>query len=129
MEDPTEGSISIGDRPLVDRAERVYVPTEERNLGMVFQSYALWPHMTIRRNLAFPLNIRKASRADKDARIHEALDKVGLAHLKDRYPHQLSGGSSASRSRVPWCTRRACCCWTSRCPTSTRSCASRPGRG
>nr|WP_274636931.1 ABC transporter ATP-binding protein [Microbacterium bovistercoris] len=92
LEDPTEGSISIGDRPLVDRAERVYVPTEERNLGMVFQSYALWPHMTIRRNLAFPLNIRKASRADKDARIHEALDKVGLAHLKDRYPHQLSGG-------------------------------------
>src|SRR6185312_4562663 len=49
LEDPTEGSISIGERPLVDRAARVYVPTEERNLGMVFQSYALWPHMTIRK--------------------------------------------------------------------------------
>jgi iron(III) transport system ATP-binding protein len=92
LEDPTEGSISIGERPLVDRAARVYVPTEERNLGMVFQSYALWPHMTIRKNLAFPLNIRKAGRADRDARIREALEKVGLAHLEDRYPHQLSGG-------------------------------------
>ncbi|WP_417563498.1 ABC transporter ATP-binding protein [Microbacterium sp.] len=92
LEDPTEGSISIGDRALVDRAKHVYVPTEERNLGMVFQSYALWPHMTIKKNLAFPLNIRRAGRTDRDARIHEALEKVGLAHLEDRYPHQLSGG-------------------------------------
>ena len=92
LEDPTDGAIRIGERTLVDRANRVYVPTEERNLGMVFQSYALWPHMTIRKNLAFPLDIRRAGRADKDARIHDALDKVGLAHLQDRYPHQLSGG-------------------------------------
>ncbi|HWT34127.1 MAG TPA: ABC transporter ATP-binding protein, partial [Microbacterium sp.] len=92
LEDPTDGAIRIGERTLVDRANRVYVPTEERNLGMVFQSYALWPHMTIRRNLAFPLDIRRTGRADKDARIHDALDKVGLAHLQDRYPHQLSGG-------------------------------------
>ncbi|WP_417555708.1 ABC transporter ATP-binding protein [Microbacterium sp.] len=92
LEDPTEGSISIGDRMLVDRANKVYVPTEERNLGMVFQSYALWPHMTIRKNLAFPLNIRRAGKAETAARIQEALDKVGLAHLAERYPHQLSGG-------------------------------------
>ncbi|GAA3757663.1 ABC transporter ATP-binding protein [Microbacterium kribbense] len=92
LEDPTEGVISIGERTLVDRAQRVYVPTEERNLGMVFQSYALWPHMTIRKNLAFPLNIRRTARADRDVRIREALEKVGLAHLQDRYPHQLSGG-------------------------------------
>ena len=92
LEDPTEGAIAIGERALVDRAKRIYVPTEERNLGMVFQSYALWPHMTIKKNLAFPLNIRHADRADRDRRIHEALDKVGLAHLENRYPHQLSGG-------------------------------------
>ncbi|WEG08013.1 ABC transporter ATP-binding protein [Microbacterium horticulturae] len=92
LEDPTEGAIAIGDRALVDRSKRIYVPTEERNLGMVFQSYALWPHMTIKKNLAFPLNIRHADRADRDRRIHEALDKVGLAHLENRYPHQLSGG-------------------------------------
>jgi len=92
LEDPTEGAIAIGDHALVDRSKRIYVPTEERNLGMVFQSYALWPHMTIKKNLAFPLNIRHADRADRDRRIHEALDKVGLAHLEDRYPHQLSGG-------------------------------------
>jgi iron(III) transport system ATP-binding protein len=59
---------------------------------MVFQSYALWPHMTVQQNLVMPLSIRKAPKDEKATRIHDALDKVGLAHLKDRYPHQLSGG-------------------------------------
>lgn len=92
LEDPTHGRIAIGDRTLVDREKRIYVPTEERNLGMVFQSYALWPHMTTEKNLSFPLNIRRADKADKKARIADALDKVGLGTLGDRYPHQLSGG-------------------------------------
>jgi iron(III) transport system ATP-binding protein len=59
---------------------------------MVFQSYALWPHMSIRDNLAMPLKIRKVGKEERATRIAEALDKVGLAHLGDRYPHQLSGG-------------------------------------
>ena len=59
---------------------------------MVFQSYALWPHMTITKNLALPLNIRKIPKAKQKTLIHDALDKVGLADLSGRYPHQLSGG-------------------------------------
>jgi ABC-type Fe3+/spermidine/putrescine transport system ATPase subunit len=76
----------------VDTERKVFLPPESRNLGMVFQSYALWPHMSIADNLAMPLKIRKVDKAERAARIHEALDKVGLAHLADRYPHQLSGG-------------------------------------
>ena len=92
LEAPSSGSITVGNVPFVDTARKLNVPTEERNLGMVFQSYALWPHMTVQQNLVMPLSIRKVSKDEKATRIHEALDKVGLAHLKDRYPHQLSGG-------------------------------------
>ena len=92
LESPTSGTITVDGVPFVDTERKLYVPTEERNLGMVFQSYALWPHMTVEANLVMPLAIRKASKEEKAGRIHEALDTVGLAHLKDRYPHQLSGG-------------------------------------
>ncbi|WP_416984977.1 ABC transporter ATP-binding protein [Streptomyces sp. T028] len=92
LEQPTEGSISVGGKPFVDAASGVFLPPEERNLGMVFQSYALWPHMTIAKNLALPLNIRKVPKEKQKTLIHDALDKVGLADLSGRYPHQLSGG-------------------------------------
>jgi iron(III) transport system ATP-binding protein len=92
LEQPTSGSIAVGDTVLVEDSSNKFVPPEERNLGMVFQSYALWPHMTLAENLAMPLNIRKVSKAAQKTLIHDALDKVGLAHLAHRYPHQLSGG-------------------------------------
>ncbi|RSM68248.1 ABC transporter ATP-binding protein [Actinoplanes sp. ATCC 53533] len=92
LERPTGGTISVGDTTFVDTGNKKFLTPEERNLGMVFQSYALWPHMTVAANLAMPLTIRKTSKKDKRERIADALDKVGLAHLKDRYPHQLSGG-------------------------------------
>jgi iron(III) transport system ATP-binding protein len=92
LEQPTAGSVSVGDTTFVDTERKIFLPPESRNLGMVFQSYALWPHMSIADNLAMPLKIRKVDKAERAARIHEALDKVGLAHLGDRYPHQLSGG-------------------------------------
>lgn len=92
LETPSAGSIRVGDVPFVDTDRKLYLPTEERNLGMVFQSYALWPHMTVSQNLAMPLSIRKVSKEEKSARIQDALDKVGLARLTDRFPHQLSGG-------------------------------------
>ncbi|MEU4427199.1 ABC transporter ATP-binding protein [Actinoplanes sp. NPDC024001] len=92
LEQPTGGRIAVGDTTFVDTATKTFRTPEERNLGMVFQSYALWPHMTVAANLAMPLTIRKASKKDKQDRIADALDKVGLAHLADRYPHQLSGG-------------------------------------
>ncbi|WP_328463390.1 ABC transporter ATP-binding protein [Actinoplanes sp. NBC_00393] len=92
LEQPTGGRITVGDNTFVDTKSKIFRTPEERNLGMVFQSYALWPHMTVAANLAMPLTIRKASKKDKQERIADALDKVGLAHLADRYPHQLSGG-------------------------------------
>jgi iron(III) transport system ATP-binding protein len=92
LEQPTQGSITVGGKPFVDISAGVFLPPEERNLGMVFQSYALWPHMTIAKNLALPLNIRKVPKERQKTLIHDALDKVGLAELSGRYPHQLSGG-------------------------------------
>jgi len=92
LEQPTGGSISVAGTTFVDTERNVFLPPEERNFGMVFQSYALWPHMTIAKNLAMPLSIRKVPKDEQKRLIHEALEKVGLADLSGRYPHQLSGG-------------------------------------
>ena len=92
LEQPTGGSITVGTETFVDTDKKVFLQPEERNLGMVFQSYALWPHMTVAKNLAMPLSIRKVAKDRQKTLISEALDKVGLADLGDRYPHQLSGG-------------------------------------
>ncbi|MFI1358295.1 ABC transporter ATP-binding protein [Streptomyces sp. NPDC020898] len=92
LEQPTSGAISVGDTPFVDTERKLFVPPEGRNLGMVFQSYALWPHKTIAANLAMPLQIRKVDKAERRRLIDDALDKVGLLHLRERYPHQMSGG-------------------------------------
>jgi iron(III) transport system ATP-binding protein len=92
LETPTTGTITVDGVPFFDGARKLAVPPEERNLGMVFQSYALWPHMTVRQNLAVPLAIRKVARSERGSLISDALSKVGLDHLQDRYPHELSGG-------------------------------------
>jgi len=92
LDKPTSGSIAVDDVVFVSDRNNKFIPPEERNLGMVFQSYALWPHMTLAQNLAMPLNIRKVPKAEQQTLIRDALDKVGLAHLIKRYPHQLSGG-------------------------------------
>jgi iron(III) transport system ATP-binding protein len=92
LEEPTSGAIAVGDATFVDTSRKVFVPPEGRNLGMVFQSYALWPHKTIADNLAMPLQIRRIGKNEQRRLIDDALDKVGLQHLRDRYPHQLSGG-------------------------------------
>ena len=92
LEQPTSGTIAVGDETFVDSSRRVFVPPEGRNLGMVFQSYALWPHKTIEDNLAMPLQIRKIGKDEQRRLIDDALEKVGLLHLRGRYPHQLSGG-------------------------------------
>jgi iron(III) transport system ATP-binding protein len=92
LEQPSSGSIAVGDNVFVDTDKKVFVPPEGRNLGMVFQSYALWPHKTIAANLAMPLQIRRTGKDEQRRLIDDALDKVGLMHLRDRYPHQLSGG-------------------------------------
>jgi iron(III) transport system ATP-binding protein len=83
---PTTGRILIGERDVTP------LPPWNRNVGMVFQSYALWPHMTVAKNVAFGLERRKFSRTEIDCKVRDALELVGLDTLADRRPAQLSGG-------------------------------------
>ncbi|MDB5474180.1 MAG: putative ATP-binding component of transporter [Devosia sp.] len=79
-------------RVVVGNADLTNTPPWKRDVGMVFQSYALWPHMTVRKNIAFGLEERRLPRAEIDKRVDAALDLVGMRHLADRRPSQLSGG-------------------------------------
>jgi iron(III) transport system ATP-binding protein len=96
LERATAGSIVLGDRVVDDAAAGVFVPPEERGLGMVFQSYALWPHKTVLENVAYPLSLRGRSSGKSKAVVVEqaerALARVRLQDLAQRAPHQLSGG-------------------------------------
>jgi iron(III) transport system ATP-binding protein len=92
LETPHSGSIAIGDRVFFDAAREVELPAEERGLGLVFQSYALWPHRTVFDNVAYGLKLRGISAAKIKTRVEKTLSQIGLGHLGARYPHQLSGG-------------------------------------
>ena len=92
LEAPDEGAIYFGDKPIVITAERFSVPTEKRNVGMVFQSYAIWPHMTVEENVAYPLKSRKFSSAEIKRRVPEILELVGLSGMEKRPGPLLSGG-------------------------------------
>jgi len=92
LEVPHQGRILIGDKVVFDGAKNVDVPAEGRNLGLVFQSYALWPHKTVFDNVAYGLRLRHAARNDIGQRVKAALDQLSLGHLAKRFPHQLSGG-------------------------------------
>jgi iron(III) transport system ATP-binding protein len=92
LEHPDEGAIRVGDQVFFDSGRRRVLAPEQRNVGLVFQSYALWPHMTVEENLAFPLALRKISKREQERRIDEILTLVEMAQHKKRYPHQLSGG-------------------------------------
>jgi multiple sugar transport system ATP-binding protein len=91
LEDPSEGTIEIGDRQVND------VEAKDRDVAMVFQSYALYPHMTVRRNVEFPLRTRRVDKVERDRLVQEAAGILGLENLLDRKPAQLSGGQ---RQRV-----------------------------
>lgn len=92
LESPKAGTIDIGERRVFDGATHMEMPAEARNLGLVFQSYALWPHKTVFDNVAYGLKLRKKSKADIAAKVDEVLKQLGLGHLGERFPHQLSGG-------------------------------------
>jgi iron(III) transport system ATP-binding protein len=92
LETPHRGVITIGDKVFFDPARKIDLPAEERGLGLVFQSYALWPHRTVFGNVAYGLKLRKVSEAAIKMRVEKALAQIGLTHLAERYPHQLSGG-------------------------------------
>src|SRR5471032_2145937 len=92
LESPKGGTIEIGERNVFDGAKNFEMPAEQRNLGLVFQSYALWPHKTVFDNVAYGLKLRKMGGTETAARVKEVLTQLGLGHLGERYPHQLSGG-------------------------------------
>ena len=86
LEDADSGTITVGGRDIIR------LPASKRDMGMVFQAYSLFPHMTVRQNVAFGLRMRKVNAAERDRRALEMLELVGLDSQSDRYPHQLSGG-------------------------------------
>ncbi len=100
LEVPEEGRIVISGNTVFDGARRLLLPPERRNIGLVFQSYALWPHRTVAENVGFGLKIRGAASADIARRVREMLQRMGLGALADRYPYQLSGGQ---QQRVAIC--------------------------
>src|SRR5215207_8729972 len=91
LENITSGEIRIGERVVNN------MPPKERDIAMVFQNYALYPHMTVADNMGFSLKLRRAPKAEIDSRVQRAAEILGLSTLLDRYPRQLSGGQ---RQRV-----------------------------
>ena len=92
IEEPDEGEISIGGEVVFSSANKIFVPPEKRGLGMVFQSYALWPHLSVFDNVAYPLKIRKMSRDEINKKVKGVLELVHLSGLEDRLAPNLSGG-------------------------------------
>ena len=92
FERATEGEIYIGDACVSSSIKGSFTPPEKRDIGMVFQSYAVWPHMTVEENVAYPLKIQKVPKEERMQRVQEMLELVHLGEYGKRYPHQLSGG-------------------------------------
>jgi iron(III) transport system ATP-binding protein len=92
LERPDAGSIRIDGQVVFDAAAKVNVDAGRRPVTMIFQSYALWPHLTARKNVAFPLKCAHVGRAEIPGRVDEILTKVGIGNLGDRYPGEMSGG-------------------------------------
>ncbi|MBV8916967.1 ABC transporter ATP-binding protein, partial [Bradyrhizobium sp.] len=88
--EPTAGEIHVGDRLVSSKARTL--PPEARNMSMIFQSYALWPHMTVADNVTYGLKLRKLDRVTIDKKLAAILATTKLAALADRYPGELSGG-------------------------------------
>ena len=92
LEDPNEGEIYIGDKLVFSSQKGISLQAGQRDLGLVFQNYALWPHMTVYKNITFALEIQKMNKAQMDERVKEALAEVQMEGYADRYPREMSGG-------------------------------------
>jgi iron(III) transport system ATP-binding protein len=92
LEYPDEGKITLGDETLYDSSASLDMPPEKRHIGMVFQSYALWPHMSVLKNVSYPLRMRGASRADRATRATGILEKMRIGDLAHQNPARISGG-------------------------------------
>src|SRR5512147_3116103 len=92
LEDPDGGEIYIGDKLVFSHAKGISLPSGQRDVGLVFQNYALWPHMKVDKNITFALEIRKLPKEEMKSRVKEALAEVQMEGFEDRYPREMSGG-------------------------------------
>ncbi len=92
LEKPQTGTITIGDDTVVNAEEKFFLEPGKRNMNLVFQSYALWPHMTVFDNVAFGLRVKKMEKEEISRRVNSALEKMKIAEFSARYPSELSGG-------------------------------------
>ena len=92
FEDLDEGELSVDGRIFSSSFRKYYLPPEQRDFGMVFQAFAVWPHLTVRDNVAFPLQIRRRPKQEIAERVRMALQSTGLTHWESSYPGKLSGG-------------------------------------
>ncbi|MGB8981325.1 MAG: ABC transporter ATP-binding protein [Anaerolineales bacterium] len=92
LEDPNEGEIYIGDKLVFSSTTGISLPPGQRDLGLVFQNYALWPHMKVDKNITFALEIQKMPKEQMRERVKEALAEVQMEGYEDRYPREMSGG-------------------------------------
>ena len=92
LEENTSGQLSIGGEVVSCPENKIFIAPEKRNVGMVFQSYAVWPHLNVFENIAYPLKIQKIAKEDIRERVLEVMDVVELTGLEERMPNQLSGG-------------------------------------
>lgn len=92
LEDPDEGEIYIGNKLVFSYGKGISLPPGQRNLGLVFQNYALWPHMTVRKNMTFALEIQKLPEGEMNQRVKDSLNEVQMAGYEQRYPREMSGG-------------------------------------
>jgi iron(III) transport system ATP-binding protein len=92
LEAPSEGSLHILQREVANGQRGVMVQPGDRGLGLVFQSYALWPHMTVAQNVEWPLKVARKSQAERDARVTDVLKLMSIDNLAGRYPNEISGG-------------------------------------
>jgi ABC-type sugar transport system ATPase subunit len=92
LEDPDGGEIYIGNKLVFSHQQGISIPSGQRELGLVFQNYALWPHMKVEKNITFALEIQKMPKAEMEKRVKEALKEVQMEGYEDRYPREMSGG-------------------------------------
>ena len=92
LEKPDAGEVYVGERLLTSAARNVFLSPEKRRMGMVFQTYAIWPHMTVFENIAFPLREKRVPAAEIRERVMAMLETLGLAGFHDRPAPRLSGG-------------------------------------
>jgi iron(III) transport system ATP-binding protein len=127
LETPNAGRIRIGDTAVFDSEGRVNLSPETRQVGMVFQSYAVWPHMTVAENVGFPLKIRRVAARDRGAWPMCGVGRTCWPRWA-RPATNLSGGQQQRGARAGHRTSRARCCSTSRCPIWMRNCGIRCAR-